>query len=78
MSAPGAPPEPAKSNPRGLWLRAAGTILTLALLVFLIQQQGWDEIAAAVRRVEPWRLWLSLAVMLVILSKPKPASAVSG
>jgi uncharacterized membrane protein YbhN (UPF0104 family) len=65
MSAPGETPAPAKADRRGLWLRLGGTILTLLLLVFLIQQQGWQEIGEAVKRVAPWRLWASLAIMLV-------------
>jgi hypothetical protein len=65
MSAPGASSPEAKNERRGLWLRAAGTLFTLALLVWLIRQQGWDEIGAALREVEPWRLWASLGLMLV-------------
>ena len=60
-----APDPKAKSERRGLWLRGAGTVLTLGLLVVLIQQQGWDEIGRTVARIEPWILWLSLGIMLI-------------
>ena len=45
-------------------LRAAGTLLALVLLIFLLSQQGWGEILGAVRRIPVWRLFLALALML--------------
>jgi uncharacterized membrane protein YbhN (UPF0104 family) len=45
-------------------LRAAGTLLALVLLVFLLSQQGWGEILAAVRRIPAWRLLLAFGLML--------------
>jgi uncharacterized membrane protein YbhN (UPF0104 family) len=45
-------------------LRAVGTLLALVLLVFLLSQQGWSEILAAVRRIPAWRLLLAFGLML--------------
>jgi glycosyltransferase 2 family protein len=49
---------------RSTLLRAAGTLLALLLLVFLLSQQGWDEILAAVRSIPLWRLLLALGLMM--------------
>ena len=46
-------------------LRGAGTVLTLALTFYLLSQQGWQEIARAAARIEPWRLALALLLMMV-------------
>jgi len=48
-----------------LWLRVGGTLVTLILMALLIRHQGWEEISAVVQRIEPWRLWASLGLMLV-------------
>lgn len=50
---------------KGLWLRLAGTLLTLALLIVLLSQQGWDEILNAVRVIPFWRFALALGLMLI-------------
>jgi uncharacterized protein (TIRG00374 family) len=49
---------------RSMLLRAAGTLLALALLIFLLSQQGWGEILAAMRSVPAWRLLLAFALMM--------------
>lgn len=46
-------------------LRLLGTLAMLALLVFLLSQQGWAEIWAAARSLPAWRLWLALGLMVV-------------
>ncbi|MBN2547555.1 MAG: flippase-like domain-containing protein [Anaerolineales bacterium] len=46
-------------------LRAIGTLLSLALLIYLLSQQGWDEIAAAFQQIAGWRLALAFGLMLV-------------
>lgn len=62
----GEPQRPAKTGSRaGLWLRILGTAATLALLYWLVRQQGWEEIAAAMRRIAGWRLAAALGVMLL-------------
>jgi uncharacterized membrane protein YbhN (UPF0104 family) len=49
---------------RSTLLRAAGTLLALVLLVFLLGQQGWGEILAAMRKIPAWRLLLAFALMM--------------
>ncbi len=53
--------------PRALLLRTLGTLLALALLVYLLSQQGWDEILDSVRRVSISRFLM--VVGLVFLSR---------
>lgn len=57
-------PAPHKNIP---WLRLAGTILTVALLGYVLYQQGWSQILAALQRLSVWRLLLVLA--LTVLSR---------
>jgi uncharacterized membrane protein YbhN (UPF0104 family) len=51
----------------GLWVRLAGTLLAVALLVLLLRQQDWGEISNAFRRLEAWRI--AAALMLTLLSR---------
>jgi hypothetical protein len=46
-------------------LRGAGSLLAIGLLIFLIAQQGWDEIAAAVGQIPLWRFLLATALVFV-------------
>lgn len=46
-------------------LRVLGTLVALGLLVYVLSQQGWDQIAAAFREIEPWRLALAMLLMIV-------------
>ena len=46
-------------------LRILGTVIALVLLVYVLYEQGWAEIEAAVRQIETWRIGLALLVMLV-------------
>jgi uncharacterized membrane protein YbhN (UPF0104 family) len=54
----------APSNRQTL-IRVIGTIVALALLVYLLGEQGWGEIAAALRQIAAWRLFLALALIAV-------------
>lgn len=59
------PPAPAG---RGrAWVRVAGTALGLLLLAYLIRQQSWPEIAAALARIPGWIF--ALALTLALLSR---------
>jgi uncharacterized membrane protein YbhN (UPF0104 family) len=49
----------------GSLLRWLGTIAALVLVVYLISQQGWDEIAEAVTRIELWRFVAAIALTLI-------------
>jgi glycosyltransferase 2 family protein len=48
-------------------VRILGTLLGLALLVLLIRQQSWDEIAGALRRIPVWLF--ALTILLALLSR---------
>lgn len=48
-------------------LRVLGTLLALVLVVYLITQQGWEEITAAVGRIELWRF--VVAILLTLISR---------
>lgn len=58
---------PAKQGRAGLWLRIGGTVLTVALIAWLLQKQGWASIAAALAMIAPWQL--ALAMALTFLSR---------
>lgn len=56
-----------KTTPKrtgGMLLRLAGTILTLVLLVFLLSQQGWQEIWQALQRIPLWQIFLAFILMI--------------
>lgn len=53
------------SKNRQMLLRGAGSLLAIGLLIFLIAQQGWDEIAAAVGQIPLWRFLLATALVFV-------------
>ena len=63
----GASPQSGESSRRLFVLRVLGTVLSLALLVYLIQAQGWGEFRDVMRRVSWWHL--VLAVLLIIGSR---------
>ena len=46
-------------------VRIFGTLLALALLVYLLSQQGWKEIAAAIHQIPLWRLALATGLMFI-------------
>jgi uncharacterized membrane protein YbhN (UPF0104 family) len=46
-------------------VRVLGTLIALALLVYLLSQQGWQEILAAIHQIPLWRLALSMVLMFV-------------
>ncbi len=54
------------SMPGGL-LRVMGTLVALALVVYLITQQGWQEITEAIARIELWRF--VVAILLTLISR---------
>jgi len=47
------------------WLRWLGTLAALFLLLYLLAQQGWEEIWQAVRQVSLWRLLAACLLMAV-------------
>jgi glycosyltransferase 2 family protein len=53
------------SKNRQMLLRGAGSLLAIGLLVFLIAEQGWSEIALAVRQIPLWRFLLATALVFI-------------
>jgi uncharacterized membrane protein YbhN (UPF0104 family) len=58
---------PARSRPRPAILRWFGTLLAVALLIYLLIDQGWAEIGSAIRQIDGWRF--ALALILVGISR---------
>lgn len=58
--------KPGWRSPGGI-LRVLGTVVALALVVYLISQQGWQEIGEAIARIEIWRF--AVAVLLTLISR---------
>jgi hypothetical protein len=46
-------------------LRILGTLLSLALLFYLLTQQGWGVISSAIQAIPLWRFALALVLMTV-------------
>jgi uncharacterized membrane protein YbhN (UPF0104 family) len=46
-------------------LRWIGTLLAVALLIYLLADQGWDEISAAVHQIDGWRFILALILVMI-------------
>ncbi len=57
-------PAPKGKSGKAFWLRLAGTLLALALLIYLLGEQGWDEILEAMQKIALWQLLLALALNL--------------
>ena len=55
------------SNNQQFLLRLAGTILTAGLLIVLARNEGWNEIAAAIRQIS--LMEIVLAICLVLASR---------
>lgn len=49
----------------GFPIRLFGTLLAVILLVYLLSQQGWQEIGEAIRQISLWQLTLALGLMMV-------------
>lgn len=54
-----------KPDRRAILLRTLGTLLALALLVYLLSQQGWEEISAALHQVRPVDLLMAFLLMVI-------------
>lgn len=46
-------------------VRMIGTLIALVLLVYLLSQQGWREIAIAIHQIPFWRLALAMVLMFI-------------
>jgi hypothetical protein len=46
-------------------IRVIGTLLSIALLIYLLSQQGWNEIVNALRQIPPINLVLVVILMAI-------------
>jgi uncharacterized membrane protein YbhN (UPF0104 family) len=53
-------------------LRGIGSLLSIALLIYLLSQQGWDEIFEALKRISPKTI--ATIVLLMVISRLAVAS----
>lgn len=58
------PSPPAPKRRGAVWLRLFGTLLAVALLVWLLSRQGWGEIAASFQQIALWRILAALGLTL--------------
>lgn len=56
-------PTPEQPRQRVSWLRWAGTLVALSLLVYLLVQQGWDEFIHAIQSIPPWAFLAAFACL---------------
>ncbi len=56
-------PTPEKPRQRVSWLRWAGTVVALGLLIYLLSQQGWEEFARAIRAIPLWAFLAAFACL---------------
>ncbi|HLE15921.1 MAG TPA: lysylphosphatidylglycerol synthase transmembrane domain-containing protein [Anaerolineales bacterium] len=55
----------AANSRSGFVIRLFGTLLAFGLLFYLLSQQGWGEIIAAVEQIPVWRFALAMGLMIV-------------
>jgi len=55
----------ALSGRSAFYIRLFGTLLAIALLVYLLSQQGWEEIKAAIQQIPLWRFFAAMGLMII-------------
>lgn len=55
--------QPDPKSGKNIW-RIAGTLFSVALVIYLISSQGWDEFANSMRRLPPHYFWIALGLVL--------------
>lgn len=55
--------QPDQKSRNHLW-RVAGTLISVALVIYLIGSQGWDEFVSSLRRLPPHTFWIALGLVL--------------
>jgi len=56
---------PTTTSRKYFFLRIIGTLLSVALLVYLLSLQGWREIAEAIQQIPTWRFFLAICLMFI-------------
>jgi len=61
--------KPASLSARGIVfiLRLAGTVMTLGLLVYLLEKEGWKGIFTAINQISGWAF--GAAIVLIMISR---------
>lgn len=54
----------AVSGRSAFYIRLFGTLLAVVLLAYLLSQQGWEEIKAAIQQIPLWRFVVALGLMV--------------
>lgn len=47
------------------WLRLAGSLLAAGLIIYLLAQQGWEQIVTAIQQIAWQRFALAMALMII-------------
>lgn len=55
----------AVSGRSGFYIRLIGTVLAIILLAYLLSQQSWEAIKAALLQIEPWRFVAAMGLMIL-------------
>jgi uncharacterized membrane protein YbhN (UPF0104 family) len=50
---------------RQMVLQGSGSLLSIALKVYLLSKQGWDEIFAALKRTSSWMIATIILLMVI-------------
>jgi uncharacterized protein (TIRG00374 family) len=58
-------PAQLKLGKKSLWLRILGTGLSVGLLIYLLVNQGWDEIGSTITEISWWRFGIALVLILI-------------
>ncbi|MFC2052879.1 lysylphosphatidylglycerol synthase transmembrane domain-containing protein [Chloroflexota bacterium] len=56
---------PIRAPNRSMLIRVIGTLIALTLLVYLLSQQGWEQIRDAVQQIPLWRIVLAFGLITV-------------
>lgn len=54
-------------NPKRFTMQLAGSLVAIALLIYLVRKESWSEIFIAIRQIPPWRF--VLAFLLITISR---------
>jgi uncharacterized membrane protein YbhN (UPF0104 family) len=55
----------AVSGRSAFYIRLFGTLLAIVLLVYLLSQQGWEQIKVAIQQIPVWRLLVAMGLMFI-------------
>ena len=56
---------PIRAPNRSMLIRVIGTLIALTLLVYLLSQQGWEQIRDALQQIPLWRIALAFGLITV-------------